>query len=109
MSDDGIMSVSECCKQIVGKVGLAQNLERDNLHRSKQKMKEYYDRNSKEPVLRLVNVFGCTRPTPKKGYLRNYYTVGSDRTELSSNRLQLITVFALKRIRMLRLSFMQIG
>ena len=38
------------------KVGLAYNLERDNLNRSKQKMKEYYDRNSKEPVLRLVNV-----------------------------------------------------
>ena len=53
MSDDVTTSVSEYRKRIVEKVELAQNLARDNLHRSKQKMKEYYDRNSKEPIFEV--------------------------------------------------------
>ena len=67
MSDDGTTSVSEYRKRIVEKVELAQNLARDNLHRSKQKMKEYYDRNSKEPIFEVGQRVWVYTHKSKKG------------------------------------------
>ena len=36
-------SVFEHCKRVVEKVEMAQNLARENLQQSQQKMKDYYD------------------------------------------------------------------
>ena len=38
-------------KRVVKKVELAQNLARENLQRAQQKMKDYYDQKTKEPVI----------------------------------------------------------
>ena len=67
MSDDVTTSVSEYRKRIVEKVELAQNLARDNLHRSKQKLKEYYDQNSKEPIFEVGQPVWVYTPKSKKG------------------------------------------
>ena len=67
MSDDVTTSVSEYRKRTVEKVELAQKLAKENLHRSKQKMKEYYDRNSKEPVFEVGQRVWVYTPKSKKG------------------------------------------
>ena len=46
-------SVLEHRKRVVEKVEMAQNLARENLQRSQQKMKDYYDRNVREPVFEV--------------------------------------------------------
>ena len=67
VSDDVTTSVSEYRKRIVEKVELAQKLAKENLHRSKQKMKEYYDRNSKQPVFEVGQRVWVYTPKTKKG------------------------------------------
>ena len=47
VDDDVTTSVSEHRKRIVEKAELAQNLATENVQRAQQKMKDYYDRNSK--------------------------------------------------------------
>ena len=46
-------SVLDHRKRIVEKVELAQNLARENIQRSQQKMKEYYDRNTSQPLFEI--------------------------------------------------------
>ena len=48
-------------------VKLAQNLARENLQRAQQKMKDYYDQKTKDPVLKLDNVFGFIPRELEKG------------------------------------------
>ena len=52
-ADDATSSVFKHRKRVVEKVELAQNVARENLQRSQQKMKEYYDRNAKQPVFEV--------------------------------------------------------
>ncbi|PFX16158.1 Retrovirus-related Pol polyprotein [Stylophora pistillata] len=53
VNDDVTASVFEHHKRIVENIELAQNLARENLQRAQQKMKDYYDQNTKEPVFEL--------------------------------------------------------
>ena len=46
-------SVWDHRKLIVDKVELGQNLARENIKRSQQKMKEYYDRNASQPFFEI--------------------------------------------------------
>ena len=46
-------SVLDHRKRVVQKVELAQNLARENIQRSQQKMKEYYDRNASQPLFEI--------------------------------------------------------
>ena len=50
MADDLGTSLLDYRKSVVEKVELAQNLARENLQRSQQKMKDYYDQKTKEPI-----------------------------------------------------------
>lgn len=77
VADDANASVSEHRKRVVEKVELAQNLARENLQRSQQKMKEYYDRNAKQPVFEVgQRVWVYTAKTKKglsKKLLHNWF------------------------------------
>ena len=64
---DATTSVFEYCKRVVEKVQLAQNIARKNLQRSQQKMKEYYDRNAKQPVFEVGQRVWVYTPKTKKG------------------------------------------
>ena len=50
-----LQQISQCLSQrknlILYKDELAQNLARENLQRAQQKMKDYYDQKTKEPVI----------------------------------------------------------
>ena len=67
VADDATASVSEHRKRVVEKVELAQNLARENLQRSQQKMKECYDRNAKQPVFEVGQRVWVYTPRTKKG------------------------------------------
>ena len=52
-ADELSTSVLDYRKRVVQRVELAQNLTRENLQRSQQKMKDYYDQKTKEPVFEV--------------------------------------------------------
>ena len=66
-SDNMSSSVLEHRKRVVEKVEMAQNLARENLQRSQQKMKDYYDRNVREPVFEVGQRVWVYTPRSKKG------------------------------------------
>ena len=67
MDDDVTTSVFEHHKRIVEIGELAQNLARENVQRTQQKMKDYYDRNSKQPVFEVGERVCVYTPKTKKG------------------------------------------
>ena len=88
---------------MVEKVELAQNLARENIQRSQQKMKEYYDR-----FLKSDKVLGFTRQKQRRVYQRSCCIIGLVHIELLSSRLPFITVCVLKVTRNLLSLFMLI-
>ena len=70
VADDVTTSVLEHRKRIVERVEMAQNLARDNIQRSQQKMKEYYDRNSKPPVFEVGQRVWVYSSKTRKGLSR---------------------------------------
>ena len=69
-ADDLSTSVLDYRKRVVEKVELAQNLARENLQRAQQKMKDYYDQKTKEPVFEVGqrDVFGFILQELEKDY-----------------------------------------
>lgn len=76
VDDDVTASVFEHRKRIVENIELAQNLARENLQRAQQKMEDYYDQNTKEPVFELGQHVWVYTPRTKRVYLGNFYTIG---------------------------------
>ena len=76
-SEDLSSSVFEHRKRIVEKVELAQNIARENIQRSQQKMKEYYDQKAKMPTFEVGQRVWVYTPKTKKGrskkLLHNWY------------------------------------
>ena len=100
VADDVTTSVLERRKRIVERVEMAQNLARDNIQRSQQKMKEYYDRNSKPPVFEVgQRVWVYSPKRQEKGCQGNCCISGLVLTESLSNLPLSITVCVLKLIR----------
>ena len=66
-SDDLSTSVLDHRKRVVEKVELAQNLARENIQLSHQKMKEYYDRNASQPLFEIGQRVWVYTPKTKKG------------------------------------------
>ena len=66
-ADDLSPSVLDHRKRIVEKVALAQNLARENIQRSQQKMKEHYDRNASQPLFEIGQRVWVYTPKTKKG------------------------------------------
>jgi len=60
-------SALEYRKRIVKKVELAQNLATENLQRAQQKMKDYYDQKTKEPVFEVGQRVWVYTPRTRKG------------------------------------------
>ena len=60
-------SALEYRKRIVENVELAQNLARENLQRAQQNMKDYYDRNAKDPQFKDGQKVWVYIPRTKKG------------------------------------------
>ena len=60
-------SVFEHRKRIVEKVELAQNIAKENIQRSQQKMKDYYDQEAKMPVFEVGQRVWVYTPKTKKG------------------------------------------
>ena len=54
-------------KRVVERVELAQNLARENLQRAQQKMKDYYDQKTKEPVFEVGQRVWVYTPRIRKG------------------------------------------
>ena len=54
-------------KRVVERVELAQNLARENLQRAQQKMKDYYDQKTKEPVFEVGQRVWVYTPRTRKG------------------------------------------
>ena len=52
-ADELSTSVLDYRKCVVQRLELAQNLARENLQRAQQKMKDYYDQKTKEPVFEV--------------------------------------------------------
>ena len=71
-----------CLSIVNALLKLAQNLARENMQRAQQRMKDYYDRNAKDPDLKLVRKFGFVPLGLKKGFLRSCYITGWDHTGL---------------------------
>ena len=67
MADDLGTSVLDYRKRVVEKVELAQNLARENLQRAQQKMKDYYDQKTKEPVFEVGQLVWVYTPRTRKG------------------------------------------
>ena len=107
-ADDLSISVLNHCKCIVEKVELAQNLARENIQCSQQKMKAYYDRNASQPLFEIGRVFGFTHQKRGRAYQRNSCIIGLVRKESSNNRLLFIIHYVLKATRRLRSLFMLI-
>ena len=67
------VSVTSCrrpldfSKRTVEKVELAQNLAHENIQRSQQKIKEYYDRNARQPLFEIGQRVWIYTPKTKKG------------------------------------------
>ena len=66
-ADDLSTSVLDYRNRIVEKVELAQNLARENLQRAQQKMKDYYDQKTKEPVFEVGQRVWVYTPRTRKG------------------------------------------
>ena len=66
-ADDLSISVLDYRKRVVEKVELAQNLARENLQRAQQKMKDYYDQKTKEPVFEVGQRVWVYTPRTRKG------------------------------------------
>ena len=66
-ADDLSTSVLDHRKRIVEKVELAKNLACENIQRSQQKMKEYYDRNASQPLFEIRQHVWLYTPKRKKG------------------------------------------
>ena len=66
-ADDLSTSVLDHRKRVVEKVELAQNLARENIQRSQQKIKEYYDRNASQPLFEIGQRVWVYTPKTKKG------------------------------------------
>ena len=66
-ADDLATWVLDHRKRIDEKVELAQNLARENIKRSQQKMKEYYDRNASQPLFEVGQRVWVYTPKTKKG------------------------------------------
>ena len=110
-ADDLSTSVLDHRKRIVEKVELAQNLARENIQRSQQKMKEYYDRNASQPLFEIgqrVWVRVRVRVKRRRAYQGNSFIIGLVRTESSNNRLLFIIGCVLKTTRRLLSLFMLI-
>lgn len=60
-------SALEYRKRIIENVELAQNLARENLQRAQQNMKDYYDRNAKDPQFEVGQKVWVYTPRTKKG------------------------------------------
>ena len=60
-------SVLDYRKPVVEKVELAQNLARENLQRAQQKMKDYNDQKTKEPVYEVGQRVWVYTPRTRKG------------------------------------------
>ena len=70
-ANDLSTSVLDQRKRFVDKVEMVQNLARESIQRSQQKMKEYYDRNASQPLFKADNGFGFTHaPKKKKSLLK---------------------------------------
>ena len=66
-SDNMSSSVLEHRRRVVEKVEMAQNLARENLQRAQQKMKDYYDQKTKEPVFEVGQRVWVYTPRTRKG------------------------------------------
>ena len=66
-ADDLSTSALDHRKRVVEKVEFAQNLARENIRRSQQKMKEYYDRNACQPLFEIGQRVWVYTPKTKKG------------------------------------------
>ena len=66
-ADDLSTSVLAYRKRVVEKVELAQNLARENLQRAQQKMNDYYDQKTKEPVFEVEQRVWVYTPRTRKG------------------------------------------
>ena len=66
-ADDLSTSVLDYRKRVVEKVELAQNLARENLQHAQQKMKDYYDQKTKEPVFEVGQRVWVYTPRTRKG------------------------------------------
>ena len=64
-------SVLDYRKRVVEKVELAQNLASKNLQRAQQKMKDYYDQKTKEPVFEAGQRVWVYIPRTRKGLSKN--------------------------------------
>ena len=76
---------------------MVQNLARESIQRSQQKMKEYYDRNASQPLFEIGQRVWVYTPKKKKGLLKKKSRIiGLVRAEQSNNRLQFISGCVLK-------------
>ena len=76
---------------------MAQNLARESIQRSQQKMKEYYDRNVNQPLFEIGQRVWVYTPKKKKGLLKiKSCIIGLVRAEPSNNRLPFISGCVLK-------------
>ncbi len=77
VSEDLSKSVIEHRKRVVEKVELAQSIAKENIQRSQQKMKDYYDQKSKMPDFEVGQRVWVFTPKTKKGLsrklLHNWY------------------------------------
>ena len=89
-------SVIKHRKRIVEKVELVQNIAKENLQRYQQKMKDYYDHQSKHQISKLASVYGFTLLKLRKVFLGNYSIIGSVLIELLNNHLRFIFVYGQK-------------
>ena len=67
VDEDLSTSVLDYRKRVVEKVELGQNLARENLQRAQQRMKDYYDQNTKEPVFEVRQRVWVYTPRSRKG------------------------------------------
>ena len=88
-ADDLSTSVLDHRKRIVEKVELAQNLARENIQRSQQRMKEHYDRNACQPLFEIAQSVWLYAPKTKKDLSKKlpYYWFGPYRIVEQSSPL----------------------
>ena len=78
---------------------LLQNLARENIQSSQQKMKEYYDRNTSQPIFEIGQSVWVYTPKQRRVYLRNCCIINLVRIELLNSRFLFIIVCVLKTTR----------
>ena len=64
---DPSSSIAEHRRRIVSNIELSQDIARQNIQRAQQKMKDYYDRNAKEPTFEVGERVWVYTPKTKKG------------------------------------------